>query len=114
MLVSQLGERRVLARIQARFAKVGRQSAQLVVGIGDDAAVVSPRRNTHTVLTTDAQVEGVHFDRRWSTPEEIGFRTLAVNVSDLAAMGATARWALLSLMLPEATAVVEVDGIVDG
>ncbi len=66
------------------------------------------------VLTTDAQVEGVHFDRRFSSPEDIGFRSLAVNVSDIAAMGATARWALVSLVLPDATAVAEVDGIVEG
>jgi thiamine-monophosphate kinase len=66
------------------------------------------------VLTTDAQVEGVHFDRRWSSSEDIGFRTLAVNVSDLAAMGASSRWALVTLMLPEATAVADVDGIVEG
>ena len=59
--------------------------------------------NTQTVLTTDAQVEGVHFDRRFSSPEDIGFRSLAVNVSDIAAMGATARWALVSLVLPDAT-----------
>jgi thiamine-monophosphate kinase len=114
MFVSQLGERRLLARIQSRFAKVGRQSTELVVGIGDDAAVVAMRRHAHTVLTTDAQVEGVHFDRRWSSSEDIGFRTLAVNVSDLAAMGASSRWALVTLMLPEATAVAEVDGIVEG
>ena len=114
MRVSQLGERRLLARIQSRFANVGRQSAEIVVGIGDDAAVIAPRRNTHTVLTTDSQVEGVHFDRRWSSPEDIGFRTLAVNVSDLAAMGAASRWALVALMLPDATAVADVDGIVDG
>ena len=114
MLVSQFGERRLLARIQSRFEKIDRHSAHVVVGIGDDAAVVAPRRNTQTVLTTDAQVEGVHFDRRFSSPEDIGFRSLAVNVSDIAAMGATTRWALVSLVLPDATAVAEVDGIVEG
>ena len=114
MLVSQFGERRLLARIQSRFEKIDRHSAHVVLGIGDDAAVVAPRRNTQTVLTTDAQVEGVHFDRRFSSPEDIGFRSLAVNVSDIAAMGATARWALVSLVLPDATAVAEVDGIVEG
>ena len=114
MLVSQFGERRLLARIQSRFEKIDRHSAHVVLGIGDDAAVVAPRRNTQTVLTTDAQVEGVHFDRRFSSPEDLGFRSLAVNVSDIAAMGATARWALVSLVLPDATAVAEVDGIVEG
>lgn len=114
MLVSQLGERRLLARIQSRFEKTNRRHEDVVVGIGDDAAVIAPRRNSQTVLTTDAQVEGVHFDRRLATAEDIGFRSLAVNISDLAAMGAAPRWALVSLVLPDDTEVTYVDGIVDG
>jgi thiamine-monophosphate kinase len=114
MLVSQLGERRLLARIQSRFEKIGQHAGHVVVGIGDDAAVIRSRRNTQTVLTTDAQVEGVHFDRRFSAAADIGFRSLAVNVSDLAAMGAMSRWALVSLVLPDTTEVTYVDSIVDG
>ena len=98
--VSELGERAVLARIQATLSATARLAAGLVLGIGDDAAIVAPTRNAHMVLTTDAQVEGVHFDRRFSTPADIGYRALAVNLSDLAAMGAAPRWALLSLALP--------------
>ena len=52
------------------------------------------------MLTTDALVEGIHFDRRFSTPRDIGYKALAVNVSDIAAMGGTPRLALLSLILP--------------
>ena len=72
----------------------------LVVGIGDDAAVVTPARNRLDVLTVDAIVEGVHFDRRFTPPDAVGHRALAVNLSDLAAMGAEPRLALLSLALP--------------
>ena len=72
----------------------------LVVGIGDDAAVVAPARNRLEVLTVDAIVEGVHFDRRFTPPGAIGHRALAVNLSDLAAMGAEPRLALLSMALP--------------
>ena len=54
-------------------------------------------RGALQVLTTDALVEGVHFDRRFSTPADIGHKALAVNLSDIAAMGATPRFALLSL-----------------
>src|SRR6187431_203899 len=72
----------------------------LVVGIGDDAAVVVPARNRLEVLTVDATVEGVHFDRAFTPPAAIGHRALAVNLSDLAAMGAEPRLALLSLALP--------------
>jgi thiamine-monophosphate kinase len=72
----------------------------LIVGIGDDAAVVEPERNRLEVLTVDAVVDGVHFDRRFMPADAIGHRALAVNLSDLAAMGATPRLALLSLALP--------------
>lgn len=68
------------------------------VGIGDDAAVLD-LGGARAVLTTDAQVEGVHFDRRWSTGGEIGARTVEVNLSDLAAMGAAPRALLLSLAM---------------
>lgn len=114
MTVGELGERQLVARIRARLATVGAPSDGLIVGIGDDAAVVKPMRGRCTVLTTDAQVEGVHFERRFSTPAEIGARALAVNLSDLAAMGATPRWALLSLALPEAVGIDDIDALADG
>jgi thiamine-monophosphate kinase len=84
------------------------------VGPGDDAAVVAGSRNERLVVTTDAVVEGVHFSRAYSTPADIGHRALAVNLSDLAAMGATPRWALLSLMLPGAIREADVEELVDG
>lgn len=71
------------------------------VGIGDDAAVLD-LGGARAVLTTDAQVERVHFDRRWSTLAQIGARAVEVNVSDLAAMGASPRALLLSLAAPPA------------
>ena len=86
----------------------------VVVGPGDDAAVIEPERGTLDVLTTDAQVEGVHFDRRFVPPDAIGHRALAVNLSDLAAMGARPRAALLSLALPDATGVADLDAVLDG
>src|SRR5437016_10703257 len=86
----------------------------LLVGIGDDAAVVEPERNRVEVLSVDALVEGVHFDRRFVPPDAIGHRALAVNLSDLAAMGAVPRLALLSFVLPDQLEVAVVDGIIDG
>jgi thiamine-monophosphate kinase len=112
--VSELGERALLARIQAKLSTAGRHRASLVIGIGDDAAVVAPTRNAQTVLTTDVLVEGVHFDRRYSSPEDIGYRALAVNLSDLAAMGAAPAWALLSLVLPGDLLVTDVEAIAGG
>jgi thiamine-monophosphate kinase len=111
MKVSDLGERRLLARIRARLPK---PPGHVVVGVGDDAAVLESARNVRIVVTTDTLVEGVHFDRAFSTPADIGHKALAVNLSDLAAMGATPVWALLSLALPDGTTVEEVDALVDG
>jgi thiamine-monophosphate kinase len=85
-----------------------------VVGPGDDAAVIEPVRGALEVVTTDAQLEGVHFDRRFVPPDAIGHRALAVNLSDLAAMGARPRAALLSLALPDSLEIAEFDRIVDG
>ena len=100
-----------LARILARLP---RPSSSVLVGPGDDAAVLAPVRNERLVVTTDAVVEGVHFSRAYSTPADIGHKALAVNLSDLAAMAATPRWAVLSLVLPGSTLVADVEDLVDG
>ena len=112
--VGEIGERQLVERIRARLAAAAGRSDGVVIGIGDDAAVVQPSRGRNTVLTTDAQVEGVHFDRRFSSLGDIGARALAVNLSDLAAMGATPRWALLSLALPDDLEVDEVEALATG
>ena len=78
------GERALIHRITARLTR----PAWVTVGPGDDAAVVAPVRGRHDVFTTDALVDGVHIDRRFVPPDAIGYRALAVNLSDLAAMGA--------------------------
>ena len=108
--VSDIGEHALISRITARLAT----PSWVVVGPGDDAAVIRPERGALDVLTTDAQVEGVHFDRRFVPPDAIGHRALAVNISDLAAMGAAPRAALLSLVLPDELEVAVVDAVVDG
>ena len=105
------GERALIERIRQRVPPA---PPQLLVGIGDDAAVVAPDRGALQVLTTDALVEGVHFDRRFSSCTEIGYKALAVNVSDIASMGAASRFALLSLMLPDTTTAADVDALLDG
>ena len=111
MTVAEVGEHALLARLLARLP---RPSAAVLVGPGDDAAVLAPGRNERLVVTTDAVVEGVHFSRAFSTPADIGHKALAVNLSDLAAMAATPRWALLSLVLPGSWLVADVEDLVDG
>ncbi|HVZ20153.1 MAG TPA: AIR synthase related protein, partial [Vicinamibacterales bacterium] len=110
LTISSLGEHALIQRITARLT----MPSWVVVGPGDDAAVVEPERGALDVLTTDSLVEGVHFDRRFVPPDAIGHRALAVNLSDLAAMGAEPRAALLSLVLPDAFDVADIDALVDG
>lgn len=86
----------------------------VIAGIGDDAAVVAPVRNHVDVLTTDVQVEDVHFRWAWTPPEAVGARALHVSMSDLAAMGATPRLALLSLGLPPALSGTRLHGVLTG
>jgi thiamine-monophosphate kinase len=108
--VADVGEHALIARIRARLT----MPSWVVVGPGDDAAVLRPERGALDVVTTDALVEGVHFDRRFVPPDAIGHRALAVNLSDLAAMGAKPRAALLSLVLPDTLEVSALDGLLDG
>jgi thiamine-monophosphate kinase len=109
--VADLTERELVARIQQQLPPA---PGWILVGIGDDAAIVEPERNRVEVLTVDAIVEGVHFDRAFVPPDGIGHRALAVNLSDLAAMGAAPRLALLSMALPTELPLADFDGIVAG
>jgi thiamine-monophosphate kinase len=111
MVISDLTERELIARIQSALQP---PPPWLLVGIGDDAAVVEPERNKVDVMTVDTIVEGVHFDRRFTPAAAIGHRALAVNLSDLAAMGASPRMALLSMVLPPALSCGDFDAIVLG
>jgi len=86
----------------------------VAVGIGDDAAVVEPARGTLDVVTTDTLVEGVHFDRAFGSAADIGHKALAVNLSDLAAMGATPRSVVLSLVLPPTLPTSDLDQLIEG
>ena len=71
-----------------------------VLGVGDDAAIVRAGRGTELVISTDMLVAGTHFFRD-ADPRKLGHKALAVNLSDMAAMGATPRWATLSIALPQ-------------
>jgi thiamine-monophosphate kinase len=73
---------------------------RVIVGPGDDAAVTVPGSG-ELVLTTDLLIEGVHFERATISPQELGVKAIAVNVSDLAAMGASPRYALASVALTD-------------
>lgn len=93
------GEFKLISEIAQGFAL----HHEVGIAVGDDAAVVPSGEGDLRVFTTDLLVEGEHFDRRWSTPRQIGIKTLEVNVSDVAAMGATPEFLLLNLALPRDT-----------
>ena len=76
--------------------------------------MVEPARGALDVVTTDTVVEGVHFDPAFVSAADAGHRTLAANLSDLAAMGAAPRAAVLALVLPAAMRVAGVDAVVEG
>ncbi|MFQ5723552.1 MAG: thiamine-phosphate kinase [Terriglobia bacterium] len=73
------------------------------VGIGDDAAVVAGARGRDWVFTTDLMIENIHFRRRWQPPQAVGWKALARSLSDVAAMGAQPRYALVALAVPPGT-----------
>ena len=87
--------------IQRFFSKSITSRNDVILGIGDDAAIISPPKNHDLIITTDTLVSGVHFPEHTSA-FDIGFKSLAANLSDLAAMGATPAWLTLALTLPNA------------
>ena len=89
------------AVIERYFRGRGAARPDVRLGVGDDAAIVSPAPGRELVLTTDTLVAGQHFPAEGFPPDALGHRALAVNLSDIAAMGAEPAWALLSLTLPE-------------
>lgn len=103
-----LAEFALIDRIRARTR--GRED--VVLGIGDDAALLQPRAGHWLAVTADTLNESVHFPPE-TPPADIGWKTLAVNLSDLAAMGATPAWGTLALSLPQAEAAW-IDAFADG
>jgi thiamine-monophosphate kinase len=113
MRIDELGEFALIERLTAGLPS----RADVTLGVGDDAALLDPSgfaADSLLVATCDAQVEGQHFTLGVATPEEIGHKALAVNLSDLAAMGAEPLWALVSLLLPRALEVATLDGVYAG
>ena len=90
-------EEQVISEITSIFSKSITSNPQVIVGIGDDAAVVAT--DQHSVITTDMAIEDVHFKREWSTAYEIGSKITVANLADLYAMGADPRYLVVALTL---------------
>lgn len=87
--------------IERFFRRTAQARPDVALGIGDDAALVTPDAGMQIAISTDTLVNGVHFPADFPA-YDVGYRALAVNLSDLAAMAAEPRWALLALTLPAA------------
>jgi thiamine-monophosphate kinase len=95
--LAALGEFGLINLIRQR---VVRRSPGALLGIGDDAALLALPEGRRLLVTTDMLLEGVHFQRRWGCPRELGRKALAVNLSDIAAMGGSPLYALLGMGIP--------------
>jgi thiamine-monophosphate kinase len=111
MQISQLGEFGLIQRIKKALPT---PPADVLVGIGDDVAVLRTSSSEYLLATCDAQVENVHFSRSTITPYQLGRRIAAINVSDIAAMAGAPLWALVSLALPRDLETAFVDAVYEG
>lgn len=108
--LSSLGEFGLIDQIRARFP----QPAAPELGIGDDAALLSPTPGCQLLVSTDLLAEGVHFDPGFGPARLLGRKSLAVNLSDIASMGAVPRWFFLSLAIPAGFPLETIEGFLDG
>ena len=113
MQLGELGEFGLIERIERAARRLGKPRG-VVIGIGDDAAVLRPRAGEDVALSTDALVEGVHFRFATQSARTVGRRALVANLSDLAAMGARPLGCTLALAAPAQLPVRLVDGVLAG
>ncbi|MFL6273896.1 MAG: thiamine-phosphate kinase [Blastocatellia bacterium] len=104
------GEREIIARLRAR----ARAAAGVSLGIGDDAAVLHVGGTRDLLACSDLMAEGVHFRRDWSLPRLLGQKALAVTLSDIAAMGGAARYAMVSIALPGTLSPLFIEEVFEG
>jgi thiamine-monophosphate kinase len=114
MKINDIGGEFALIEHLARL--VPRQGADLIQGIGDDAAVLrtAPEPAPYLLVTTDMLVENEHFRTQWAAPEQIGYKAAECNVSDIAAMGGTPTWMFVALALPRQTELEWVEALYRG
>ena len=111
MELERIGEFGLIKRIKQ---KTGAEAEGVRLGIDDDAAAFVPTKGMVTLLTTDTFVEGIHFDRAYATPFQIGWKAMAANLSDIAAMGGVPRAAVVSVCLPDDIEVEWVEELYGG
>ncbi|MBI5193160.1 MAG: thiamine-phosphate kinase [Nitrospirae bacterium] len=115
MHIEKLGEFGFIRRIEKRFqTKVNAVNDSIILGIGDDAAAINPARGKCLLFSTDTLREDIHFKREYASFYDIGWKSVAVSISDIAAMAGIPRYLLLSLAIPEKTSVKNLDDLLNG
>ena len=107
----KLGEFALIDQLTHNLPKYRKE---VIKGVGDDCAVLVQSTQKHLLITCDVQVEGVHFSTNIPKPEQIGKKAIAVNISDIAAMGGKPTFCLVSLIIPRKTNSEYVDSIYSG
>lgn len=116
MKISRIGEFELIERIKKKVEKhyTTSQIKKIIVGIGDDAAVIEPYGNKLLVATTDTMVESVHFDSEDVDFEQVGYKAMVSSISDIIAMGGKPKYALVSLAVCKDNLTKDVDGLYEG
>jgi thiamine-monophosphate kinase len=110
--LAQKGELKLLKKVRDRFRTCS-DKERIIVGIGDDAAVIAPS-DKKIVVTTDMMNEGVHFDLGFTSAVQLGFKLISVNVSDVMSMGCAPKFIFLDLGFTREADEELFDGIYDG
>ena len=108
--INSVGEFGLIDRIKANFGELKHSH----LGIGDDCAVIEKDKNNFTVISTDLLLEGIHFDLSYTPLKHLGYKSVAVNVSDICAMNATPQQITISLGLSNRFSVEAIDEFYEG
>lgn len=112
--VRDISEFELIARLRAALPDAARNNDAVPVGIGDDTALWRPCAGESVLVTTDSLIDTIHFRTDWTTWEDLGWKSLAVNISDIAAMGGTPVLATVSLALTGNELVADLEALYRG
>lgn len=110
--IDQVGEFGLIDRMKEILGPT--TSDDVILGITDDAAVYRVSDDRVNIVATDALIEGVHFDRLFMPMEHLGYKSMAVNISDIVAMNGTPRFATIALGIPNTVSIEQIEGFYRG